>query len=85
MVEINESIERNKAKNLKIAQENEEMRQEMEEMRSEQMDIKELQQKLIQRHKQFLLERDMNTNKHILICGYVEKLTFSEKEIARLN
>ena len=55
----------------------------MEELKSEYTDIKAIQEKLILRHKQFLLERDMNTNKHILICGYVEKLNESEAEINR--
>ena len=61
------------------------MRQEVEELRSEYVDIKAVQEKLIQRHKKFLLERDMNTNKHIMICGYVEKLNESEAQIAQIK
>ena len=57
----------------------------MEELKDGQADVRELQQKLLQRHKKLLIERDMSTNKQILICGYVEKLNKSEEEIKTLQ
>ena len=61
------------------------MEQEMEELKDDQTDAIELQQKLIQQHKKLLIERDMSTNKQILICGCVEKLNKSEEEIKSLK